>query len=88
MFITYHPNSPDADRRPWSVIRAERGLDAVDEAVAAAKLKVEQAVDALVVVLDCYASVSEAERRSLIKATHEFIDDMAAEAVRKLEDDL
>jgi hypothetical protein len=88
MFATYHANSPDADRRPWSVVRAERELEALEDAVAAAKTAIEVAVDALIVKLDQHASVSEAERRSLINVAHQGIDDLAGPAIRRLEDDL
>ena len=84
MFATF-ANAPSADRRPWSVVRAERGLDAVEEAVANAKLRVEQAIDALVVVLDSYGSIGEAERRHLIAVASEAIDDLAAPVARNLE---
>ena len=86
--LSYHANSPSSDRRPWSVVRAERDLDAVEDAVARAQIAIEVAVDALINTLDQHASVPEAERAGIINRMRQELDDLAAPALRKIEGDL
>ncbi len=86
MFLSvYHPNSPEADRRPYASVRAERGLEAIEDAIAQAMTKIEDAVNAVSVAVDNYGTCYEQQRLEALAAIRDELDDLAAATVRRLE---